>query len=563
MEERELSISLSVPLSLYTSLYLTLTSAPATHYTATKQLIKNIIKELSSSSSSCIRTIQSEFGYAMERKTVLQCKTHKYLYDNANSKLTLLLDVCNKRSIEESVRLELTQIEKYTHILRDFVYVRDNGVRIAIERHYKDYNDTDTYQMKYDCFNRYNYECFIHIEWEYKDDTKPIVELLDTFMGYVCRDDIINQLFTIMTNKNLNSISDEIINILNMNLLHQYSYSSVENLKSQAMQFYTLKYDGIRKNFCIYGKYIQIGRHTLMFQHHCFGQIIIGHCECMPSGRIILIDIYVIAENFSKLTKNLNISYTGALQNYHKFYMDTMKSNKIKNKNGGVVPKTQDEYFHSQRLKNAVDFLEPLEAVTCIQLLGKVWTKEIRLGEIIELQAFYKNLSGLQKAIQRCDIPIDGFLGFTSTSICKMKQDVTIDLILRFDEMFRSVYKRMKSHQHELKKLIKYINIQKTFDWIAFEEKFPGNFAKFSIEFLYFAHNCNFYKHYNDWQIDIDIKHFVELLDKQNATGFILLLEFSIEQTGKRLVFTRLRDDKCSANSIHIFNEILSNIVCL
>lgn len=558
MEERELSVVFAVPATMYTSLYLTLSAASDCNYTSPRKLIKNSIKEIStlpsSSFSSYIRTIQDDYGFIMERKTIIQSQMQTCLYKHVDSKLTLFLEVCNKISLEDNVTININNIEKYTQTLRDFIYCRNNGIRISIERQYNEYHDPDKYQMNYDCFNRYNYDCFIHIEYEY-NKYDEVQDVLNQFIANMCEDKLIFQLFSIVSHKNLNNVSDEMVNIQSMNLVHKYGYSSGKHLKSQAMDYYALKYDGVRHNFCIYGKYLQIGQYNVEFEHHWFGQVIIGHGEILSTGEIIIIDIYLVAENFEKISKKLNISYTSTLQSYHKFYTDALSSN------GNQGTKTQDEYFHIQRLNNnkSIEYINPLDAIKYLQILQQVWTKEHTIAATVRLQKFYNNLKDLRHAIELCDISIDGYLAFNSTSIYKLKQKPTIDLVFRFDEMFRSIYKHMKSNQHELKKIIKYNNIQKTFNWLEFEHKFPGKFNIYLSEFLFFSHNKNFLKHYNDWSVYINIEHFTQLLGTHNGTSFILLLEFNIERSLKQLIFTRLRTDKFSANSIHVFKDILKH----
>lgn len=566
MEERELSIVLSVHSSMYTRLYLTLQkSSDSQYYTTPRQLIKNILindVDVNTTSSSAaaathIRTIQDENNYILERKTTVHQQMHKCLYKHEKSQLTLLLNVCDKTSIEDTdVQLNVAQITSYSHILRDYIYCRETGMRISIERHYNDHCDPNPYQMMYDCFNRYKYECRVHIEYEYgrrSNDDDNDTSIIEQFMKKLSTDTVCHQLFTIMANKNLNGISDEIINIQNMNLVHRYGYGNAKHATTiHRMKYLTLKYDGTRHNFCIYGKYLQIGRFTLPFENHWFGQAIIGHCEIMPSGEVILIDIYLITENFTRISKKYNISYTSVLQNYHQFATAAG--------GGGGGPKTQDEYFHQQRLQNNIEFISPLDAIGYIQLLKDIWITEDKVATGIRLQKFYDNIVSLRKAVKYTDLPIDGCLGFSGDRIYKIKQYSTIDLVFRFDEMFRSIYKRMKANHHELKKIIKYMNIQKSFDWLAFEQKYPGKFTTFAVEFLYFANEKNFWKHFRDWNVDIDVTYFMEQLTINNdCTNFILLLEFKVVLTSKRLIFTRLRTDKFSANAINVFKDILVN----
>ncbi|WBR61437.1 late expression factor 4 (LEF 4) [Drosophila suzukii associated hytrosavirus 1] len=547
MKEHELSVVFSVPSSMYTRLFLTLSSASSSLYTDCKMCIKNIFhldgeEGDEETKKTHIRTVQDDLSFTMQRKKIINEQHHRCLYRHQTSYLTLFMPIRERESIEEQIDLNdyMDRLKSYKQVVRDYIYCRTNGIRIAVERHFDDYIDDDIYQMDYDCFNRYKYECYIHIELENHTN-------VSNFIREMTRDEIIYRLLAIMASKNLNCISDEIINIQNMTLTHKYGYANPRKRKN--MNYYSLKYDGIRYNFCIFGKFVQIGRHCIQFNRHWFGQVIVGHCEILESGEVIIIDIYLIAENFNKIAKKYNISYTGALQNYHHFYTN------IRNETSG--PKTQDEYFHMKRLMNNIKFVSPIDAIEIIGILQEhVWPYE-ELHHDILLQTFYPSFQKLCVGVQNCKLKIDGFLGYTPSKIYKLKRDLTIDLVLKFDEMFRNVYKKMKASNQDLKKMIEYANIQKTLNWYEFERKYPGRFNKFAVEFLYFSQDKNFYKHYSDWKVYIDIDLFHRELSQSNGTYFILLLEFEVKYKEKTLVFTRLRDDKFSANSINVFSNIL------
>lgn len=466
------------------------------------------------------------------------------LYKNISSLLTLFITIQDKVSTEEPMKItDLPLTTPYVQVVRDYVYCRESGMRISIERRFHEYLDTDTYRMDYDCFNRYKFDCYIHIEWEY--ESNMAADRFDYFTQKLCHDPLVFELLSIVSEKNLNVVSDELINIQHMTLMHSYGYG--DNVTS--FRYYSLKYDGVRENFSIYGKYFQIGGKCWSFDSHWFGQVIVGHCEILPSGEIILIDIYLIAENFQQIAKKYNISYTNALQNYHKFYS---------NQNGGQ--KTQDEYFHMTRLAATnVKFMNPIEAIKSIQMLQYVWAFEPQISNAIELQQFYKTFKDVTAVQETCSRPIDGCLGYSRSKIFKIKKCITIDLVWKFDEMFRSIYKRMKANNHDLKKIVQVKNIQKTLDWIEFENCYPGKFNRFTLEFLFFAQNKNFQQHYNDWSVYIDVRNFVCQLQTQDksSTSSVLLAEFDVRPTERQLVFTRLRNDKFAANSITVFEQIL------
>lgn len=518
MAEHELSVVFSVPSSLYSSLFLILKSAPEL-YTTCRLAVKNIFGD--------VRTIQDENGFVTQRKTILRKRHVRYMYRHTTS-LALLLDVRETTSLE--VDCGMDDVEAPVQILRDFIYCRRTGIRIAVERHYNDYHDPNVYQMDYDSFNRYKYDCRIHIEWEAED--------IERFVQVLNNDDIVYRLFEIMSKRNLNNVGDEIINIQNMNLIHPYGHGG----NPHHMKFFSLKYDGVRKNFCIFGKYMQIsGGKTYTFDNHWFGQAIVGHCELMGDA-VIIIDIYLVAEDFYKLAKKYNMSYTCVLQNYHQFA-----------EGGGC--KTQDEYFHGKRLRTNIEFLNPCQAIDIIQLLKtSVWPMETKLGECVRLQSFFTAIPSLRMAVDNSEFKIDGCLGYDKKQIYKFKENPTIDLIFKFDEMYRTICKRMKSNQHEMKKLVQFINIQKSCNWLEFEKRFPGKFNRFAGEFLYFSHNRNFAKHYKNWCVDIDLDVFTSDLKEINCTSFVLLLEFDV--CPGKLVYNRLRNDKFSANSIHVFKDI-------
>lgn len=494
-----------------------------------------------------IRTVQDELSFVMERKRTVTQQEHHCLYRHEESRLTLFLPVRQSTCVEEPIDLNeyMSRISSYKQVVRDYIYCRANGMRIAVDRHFDDYVDPDVYQMDYDCFNRYKFECYVHVELETNDP-----HALHHFRRALCADDVVHRLFTVMANKNLNGVSDEIINIENMALVHKYGYENPAKPRIRSMQYYSLKYDGVRENFCIFGRFIQVGRRCFQFDQHFFGQVVVGHCELLASGELILIDVYIVSENFSRIAKKYNISYTGAMQNYHQFYATSVSNT--------AAPKTQDEYFHMKRLTSNIKFLTPLQAIEILQLLRQhIWPAEDALSRSVGLQKFYRSFDGLCREASRCTLKIDGFLGYRAHKIYKLKRELTIDLVLRFDEMFRSVYKRMKTSSQELKKMIEYVSIQRTLNWLEFERKYPGKFDKFAAEFLYFAHGKSLLKHYPDWGVYFDLELFYEQLRRSHSTLFVLLLEFEMHFEAKTLIFRRLREDKFSANGVKVFANIL------
>ena len=560
MEERELSVVFSVAPSMYTSLFLTLTSSPLLDYTERRILIKNVYNN-GGDEKKCIRTVQDEFGFYTQKKTCLKDNTYMGLYKHPESKLTLFLSISEKLSTEEIINLndeEFKDIKEYYQVVRDYIYCRKNGMRIAIERKYSDYIDPDYKQMDYDCFNRYKFECCIHIEYEFEKNV-DINNLLRIFPLMLSSDEIIHKLFFIMSNKNINCVSDEIVNIKNMSLTHKYSYTNTHGIYSKKIKYFSLKYDGVRKNFCIFDKYIQIGLDVYTLESHWFGQVIIGHCEIIEND-IIIIDIYLISENFQKIAKKYNISYTGALQNYHHFYNNNKKNIETGlQQKGGNSLKTQDEYFHMKRLSNNVIFMGPIDAIHIIHLLKYIFKNEKKLSHYIKLQKFHKSINKLYSEGLKCNKKIDGFLGFNEDTIFKFKESQTVDMLFKFDEMFRHILKKMKPNGQDLKKMFKFIKFQKSLNWKDFEFKYPNKFNKFLPEFLYFSNYEPFHKKYPDWNVNINIDMFETELKSLSSTAFILLLEFEVDFIKKHLEFIRLRTDKFSANSINVFKKILKS----
>lgn len=543
-EEKEFSILFSVPSSIYTRLLLILASAPENFYTRPRKLIKNVydVSELEKTKYKhpfILRTIQDDNGFLMQRKWILKEMTHKHIYKYMHKNyFTLFLNVNEKHSIEEVLDVNNFSKKNYYQILRDFIYCRRSGIRISIERKFIDYIDEDVNQLQYDCFNRYKFECFIHIEWEQTNISK--------FLRYVCTDTIMYKLFVTMATKNMNYISDEIINIKNMTLVHNYDNTTFQQKKN--LNFYALKFDGVRKNFCIFNKYIQIDRMCFEFKNHQFGQIIIGHCEVV-GDLIILIDIYLVTENYHKIAKTCNVSFTSALQTYHSFC----------NSSSGPT-KSQDEFFHMKRLKVKINYLNPIEAIEILNLLQQhVWNEEnSNLTSSVKIQIFYKDINQVYNITQTCSLPIDGVLGFSSKKIYKIKQKLTIDLLFHVDEMFRYIVKKIKINNDS--KLIKFLTIQKTLNWREFECKYPQYFNKIVGNFLFFGAHKNFNKLYPDWRINIDVAALENQIENLNCTLFVILIELEIDVQQKLLTFTRIRNDKFSANSVKIFKNIIKQI---
>lgn len=567
MEERELSIIFSVSPSMYTSLFLTLSQAPKSEYTERRVLIKNIYSggssDVDSAKQQCIRSVQDEYGFTMQRKTCLKDNIYTGLYKHAETNLTLFLSISEKLSTEETIDInsdEFKDLSEYYQVVRDYIYCRENGMRISLERKFTDYIDPDFRQLEYDCFNRYKFECCIHVEYEFQKNT-DINNTLVNFPAMLSADPVIHKLFFIMSNKNINCISDEIVNIKNMSLTHKYNYTSAQKVACKKIKYFSLKYDGIRTNFFLFDKYIQIGLDVYTLESHWFGQVIIGHCEIV-GDEIIIIDVYLISENFQKIAKKYNISYTGALQNYHHFYTNNKRDLEIGGvpKTGNSLLKTQDEYFHMKRLMNNVKFMGPIEAIHIIQLMRNIWKGEKNIAQKIKLQRFRKSFKRLYKDGLQCTKNIDGFLGYNEDTIFKFKSSQTIDVLFKFDEMFRHIMKKMKPNCQELKKMFRFVNFQKSLNWSEFDTKYPNKFNKFVSEFLYFAHNEPFHKNYPDWVVNVDIKMFEKELYSLKNTAFILLLEFKINYAKKHLEFVRLRTDKFSANSAKVFNKILKSM---
>lgn len=560
---------------MYTRLFLIMSSAPLEKYTEKRLLIKNVYHDrvnrltnhtsTSNTNKSYARTIQDDCSYLIQRKYCLSENTYTCVYKHKFSELVLFLNVCERMSLEEE--LDVSDLDSdtdgYHQIVRDYIFCRDSGIRIALERRYDEYIDPDNNQMDYDCFNRYPFECYIHVEYEFEKNRQDLNNVIDEFLENISADDIIYRLLYIVSNKNINCVSDEIINIKNMALVHKYGYVNLKQLSIKKMQYFSLKYDGIRKNFCIFSRYIQIDRECYEFENHWFGQVIIGHCE-LVDNQIIIIDIYLISENFQKIAKKYNISYTGALQNYHQFYSNNIKKTRQtctsfdRGDISSLPLKTQDEYFHMKRMMNRIKFIEPIEAINVIRLLSNIWKSEPNIADKVRLQRFHKNLKRLYFAENVDNIfKIDGFLGYNSEKIYKIKRDLTVDMVFKFDEMFRFIFKKMKANNQDLKKMITYANIQKTLNWFDFDRKYPGKFDKYAKDFIFFSNGDNFTKHYAEWSVHIDIEILNKQLSSLNSTLFILLMEFDVDAVNKRLNFVRLRFDKFSANTIKVFQKIL------
>lgn len=548
MQEQELSLLFSVPSTLYTRLFLCLQSfSLKENYTEKKRLIKCVYK---CANNEYVRTIQDESGFQMQKKKKIEEKKHTGLYKHIPSNLTLFVSIIDKTSIETYININnyLPNMVECQQTIRDYVYSRESGIRIAIERKFTKPVDSAFYNLTYDSFNRHKFDCFIHLELEYIEDYND--NRCELFINQLAKDELIFSLLNILAIKNLNITSDEIINIHNITLQHKYGHGQKPD-----MSFYSLKFDGIRKNFCIFGKYLQIDGKSIEFVNHWFGQTIVGHCEMMESGEIIIIDVYIVSENFSKIAKKYNLSYSGALQHYHHFYNN--------NKNSSVnstSPKTQDEYFHMKRLASNILFMDPLESINVIRILEVVWQHESDLRELVKLQTFFTHLSELEKCVNGCFLKIDGCLGYTKKKIYKIKTNLTVDLIIKFDDLFRCICKRMKSNNSELKKIIYYRNIQKTLDWIEFEKKFPNKFNELIPEFLFFSNNKSFLKFYTNWKVAVDLDKFVDHVSQLNSTFSVLLLEFDIDVARQCLVFSRLRTDKFSPNSIKVFRNMLEQL---
>lgn len=565
--ERELSVCFSVPSSVYTSLLLVLDKCPIDLYTENSTLVKNVYHynatDNGESAMGTLRTIQTDCGYEMQIKSVLSNNMYKCLYKHASTNLTLILNIHEKVCSEKNVNIGdyRDKLKGYKQVIRDYVFCRNSGIRIAVERHFNDYIDPDIFQMDYDCFNRYKFDCYVHIEFEFVErDENNLSSILANFVDQLSKDDVVFRLFTIISNKNLNCISDELVNINKITLQHNYGYCSINNTRLRTMKYFSLKYDGIRKNFCIFGRFFQIDGKYIEFENHWFGQIIMGHCELVHNV-IFIIDIYIVSENFFKIAKKYNVSYTDALQNYHHFYNNRTTGG------GGTddnlydqQPKTQDEYFHMKRLSNTIKFIDPIDAIHVIKLLSNIWQREPRVAEQIYLQTFLRSLKKIRTYTTRCPLKIDGILGYTQKKIFKFKKTLTIDLLLKSDEMFRSIYKKMKTNNNDIKRMIKFINIQKTLNWVEFEHKYPGKFNKFAMEHLFFSQHKSFHKNYPDWRLSVDVAKFCSELARLTGTFFVILLEFEVDAMTKELTFTRLRDDKFSANSLNVFRKILKQM---
>lgn len=210
-------------------------------------------------------------------------------------------------------------------------------------------------------------------------------------------------------------------------------------------------------------------------------------------------------------------------------------------------------------MKSNLKFLTPLEAVEIINIIrSNIWSLE-NIHNNVHLQQFYPTLQQLCKGASKCNVKIDGFLGYRSKKIYKLKRDQTIDLLFKLDEMYRFIYKKLKEHNHELKRMVVYNNIQKILNWKLFDRRFPGVFEKHSLDFLFFSGNQSFSKNFPGWRIQINVEFFHRQLMRSHSTMHLLLAEFLIEFEQKCLRFTRIREDKFTANPVRTFTEILNN----
>jgi hypothetical protein len=601
--ERELSVLLSTPPSLYSALLVVLSQAPPDYYTCHSESIKNVFQckkftggiggsggggddcFIGKDGDDCrkhkqhiYRTVQDKFSFLRQCKLVLKRRMVRRIYKHPFRNTTLFLSV--RDSVASESLVDEFEYTDYVQTVRDYIYCRITGMRIAIERRFCEFNDGNIRQLAYDCFNRYNYTCYVHIEWEI-DPEMDNKEAMDQFMEHLVNDNkVVYKLLTLVCNKNLTNVSDELINIRNLPLTHNYGYQSDGKLHEN--KYYAVKYDGTRFNFCIYGKYIQLENVCLEFKNHWFGQVVIGHYEQLCGGEVILIDVYLVTENYHRISKKLNISYVGALQSYHEFY-NTLDSEELKGTtatttavgvSGAVVTgeggggglgsigsnnssygsaKLQDMYFHRKRLKKNATFINHMEAINVIELLDKIWSNEPEISARIQLQKFYRSLGSVKRKAIDSHLDIDGLLAFSNKKILKMKAEITIDLLWKSDGMYRYL---KKTGGTDIAKLSRLVNIQKTINWSVFDAKYPGRLDSVVVDFLFFSGCVRFSDKFPDWSVYLNVAVLEEQIAKVNFTLFNILLEFVLDINTKTISFTRIRSDKCSPNSEHVFRQM-------
>lgn len=369
---------------------------------------------------------------------------------------------------------------------------------------------------------------------------------------------------------------DDIVVLDNLNFQRNFSYPSSSTITSSSssslsssssteeeIEYYSKKWDGIRKNFVLYGNVLHIENRDFILKTMWFVQVIIGHVEILNTGQIIIIDVHIISENFKYIQTNVN-KYSKHEAN-ESIKISTAKEDKIDVKKLRLEQTTK--YHDTCNMKNNNNVTQ-MEAIMFLMQLKSFWQDEQLEGKVL-IQAFMETIP------TPCNLS-DGYLSFSKNKIYKHKTFNTVDLFLCINEFYKCI---LKSVEYKIKKPTASTSLMLTssspiysfslpilqfpitynYDWQTIISKCDRKMvAKCIIQSLKFAKNVLFRDGFSNWILRHDDSNLDNLLNVINKRSHVinLLVEFKVERDREMLTFVKVRNDKFAANSLNLFQTM-------
>ncbi|AMB48656.1 LEF4-like protein [Glossina pallidipes salivary gland hypertrophy virus] len=314
--EKELSTRFCMPSNTLASLRNTLLSSKW----------KNDVKEMQKIIyPNDVRSVSDSTIYQnYQNKRVLFKKNEFHII---NSPVVMIMNVNYKESEEISLKTfnNIYESKPIAHIQR--FYVMFEKFRISIDVVYtvclSNSGMAQIFRKTNKIFDMWNRDIFsVYIHFESEND------LLENFLYDLQTNELSRQLLNIISITTTNGLSDELIQLTNIEFKRNFNYGKWINETTVDIgnSFVNIKYisnklDGVRANFIIYDKYfivpkwnihIELGKYKLHSiiviiiiniviynLDYIFGQIVAGHVELLPKENIfVIIDIHLVQENF-------------------------------------------------------------------------------------------------------------------------------------------------------------------------------------------------------------------------------------------------------------------------
>lgn len=573
VQEKEFSITLSFQSKNYQYLLREFNKAPKTNYSCQSSLTKHILVIDKSSNkakefvNSTFRKITENSSYQEQIKTVLEKRDIIEVLKLSNNRI-LIARIQEKLSIEKANTDFWKELVLKYEVHRKYIHNKNTNVRISLDKVYYENEANSSVECleQFNIFNEYKFHGILHIEYENPNGS------VQQFKKYLEEDLFIHRLIDCFYVINVNAVEDY-LNFAHCNL--QRNFETFNNSYTDIM-YMSRKYDGQRHNFIICGTFLYIPslNITINIETHFFIQFIVGHIEVLNDGTMVIIDLFIITENYQKTVLEYT-EFIGSKSAPNE--SDLLKSLYEVDTKFDIkeARNTQTRSYHSNCFKRGNGQISHIEAIYVLSKLKYIWESISSLSRI-SLQTFYR-IEEIEELFNKpCALANDGYLLFSPTTIYKCKNVDSVDLSCNLNRLILNILSA---------KNIKNIRQSSTDSVNSNQYKYPGplslhtaNYPMVSknmplqyiaksvdilhlcmLDTLLFAGGESLFDTYPNWTVANDNLYLFssqlkDLIAQHNIIN-TCVCEFLINSKAKILTFSRIRCDKSSINSVRFFSK--------